>query len=113
MPHALVEFSDPKIIGSEEAAILDAVFSAMAKSDLFIHEDIKVRSHPVSMTRNGTTNYTFIHATLRIMPGRTREQKHDLSQLVLTALSALPSPAKSTTVEVIEIDRDLYAKRVL
>lgn len=113
MPHALIEFSDPAAIGVSEKDILDAVFNVMRDSGLFDIESIKARTHPASMSRCGTDDYSFIHAELRIMPGRTRAQKHDLSQAVMRALQALPAQPRSTTVEVIEIDRDHYAKRVL
>lgn len=113
MPHALIEFADPDAIGLDEKRLLDAVFEVMRDSGLFEVEAIKARTHPASMSRSGEDNYSFIHAELRIMPGRTRAQKHDLSQAVMRALQALPAQPKSTTVEVIEIDRDHYAKRVL
>ena len=113
MPHALVEFSDLATIGVEEGTILDAVFDGMQTSGLFGLEDIKVRSHPVSMTRNGSDNFSFIHVQLRIMPGRTVEQKADLSERVRANLCAMPGQARSTSVEVVDIDRAVYAKTVV
>ena len=113
MPHAIIEFSDLAEIGVEESAVLDAVFDGMQASGLFGTEDIKVRSHPASMTRNGSDNFSFIHVQLRIMPGRTVEQKADLSERVRANLCALSGQARSTSVEVVDIDRAVYAKTVV
>jgi len=113
MPHAIIEFSDLAEIGVDEAAILDAVFEGMQASGLFGTEDIKVRSQPVSMTRNGSDNFSFIHVQLRILSGRTVEQKAGLGERVRTHLCALSGQARSTSVEVVDIDRAVYAKTVV
>ena len=110
MPHAIVEFSPLSEIGISEADLLDAVFDGMQASGLFGTEDIKVRSHPTSMTRNGSDNFSFIHIQLRIMPGRTVEQKVDLSERVRANVCAMSGQARSTSVEVVDIDRAVYAK---
>ena len=110
MPHAIVEFSPLSEIGISEADLLDAVFDGMQASGLFGTEDIKVRSHPASMTRNGSDNFSFIHIQLRIMPGRTVEQKADLSERVRANVCAMSGQARSTSVEVVDIDRAVYAK---
>jgi 5-carboxymethyl-2-hydroxymuconate isomerase len=113
MPHAIIEFSDLAGIGVEGAALLDAVFDGMQASGLFGTEDIKVRAHPVSMTRNGSDNFSFIHVQLRILSGRTVEQKTGLSEQVRANICALPGQARSTSVEVVDIDRAVYAKTVV
>jgi len=113
MPHAIVEFSPLSEIGISEADLLDAVFDGMQASGLFGTEDIKVRSHPASMTRNGSDNFSFIHVQLRIMPGRTVEQKADLSERVRANVCSMPGQARSTSVEVVDIDRAVYAKTVV
>ena len=113
MPHAIVEFSPLSEIGVREADLLDAVFDGMQASGLFGTEDIKVRSHPASMTRNGSDNFSFIHIQLRIMPGRTVEQKADLSERVRANVCAMSGQARSTSVEVVDIDRAVYAKTVV
>ena len=113
MPHAIVEFSPLSEIGVSESDLLDAVFDGMQASGLFGTQDIKVRSHPASMIRNGSDNFSFIHIQLRIMPGRTVEQKADLSERVRANVCDMPGQARSTSVEVVDIDRAVYAKTVV
>lgn len=113
MPHAIIEHSDLDEIGISSPVLLQSVSGAMSESALFDLEDIKVRRHACDAMLNGTNNFSFIHVQLRIMPGRTTEQKASLSSGVLAAISALEGQARSTSVEVVDIDRSTYSKTVL
>ena len=113
MPHALIEHSDLQTLNLTSADLLEAVFSAMQASGLFSDDDIKVRRRTAEGERNGTDGFSVIHIQLRIMPGRTTEQKQALSRGVLDAVLDLPHQAGSTSVEVVDIDKSSYAKRVI
>lgn len=112
MPHAILHHSDLGTLGITPESLADAVFNGLEASELFDANDIKVRIVPVTHFRNGRNDYSFIHADVRIMPGRTREQKAAMADMVLAAVKALDTDVASVTVEVFDIDRATYAKSV-
>jgi len=112
MPHAILHHSDLGALGVTPERLADAVFDGLEASELFDANDIKVRIVPVTHFRNGRNDYSFIHADVRIMPGRTREQKAAMADMVLAAVKALDTNVASVTVEVFDIDRATYAKSV-
>lgn len=112
MPHAILHHSDPGALGATPERLADAVFTGLEASELFDPNDIKVRIVPVTCYRNGRTDYSFIHADIRIMPGRTEAQKAAMAEKVLAAVKSLGTPVASITVEVVDIDKATYAKAV-
>lgn len=112
MPHAILHHSDLAALDLTPERLADAVFSGLETSGLFDANDIKVRIVPVTHFRNGRNDYSFIHADVRIMPGRTEAQKAAMADTVLAAVKALDTPVASITVEVADIDKATYAKSV-
>ncbi len=110
MPHLIIEFSNKQAEAEQIETMLDAVHQAAAATELFEEEHIRVRAYPLDYYRSGGRFSHFIHAQLRIHRGRTEEQKRQLSGAVLAALQAQQWPAKTITVEVVDMDRDSYAK---
>ena len=110
MPHCIVEYSD----SLNAKPILTAVFDGALQSELFEPggTDIKVRAQPYQQHISGAEHRDFIHVQLRILSGRNLAQKQHLSQSVLTQLLKLDLVSCSHTVEVIDIDRVSYAKKV-
>jgi 5-carboxymethyl-2-hydroxymuconate isomerase len=112
MPHAIIEHSDLSELGMTTAVLLDSVYEGMLASTLFSTSDVKVRISPIGECRNGPDNFTFIHVTVRILSGRSREQRQNLSQGILDQLAGLGSSAGSISVEVCEMERESYSKLV-
>lgn len=110
MPHCVVEYSDRL----DAKPILAAVFDGASQSALFEPggTDIKVRAQPYQQHISGAEHRDFIHVQLRILSGRNLAQKQHLSQCVLEQLLKLDLTSCSHTVEVIDIDRTSYAKKV-
>ena len=110
MPHCIIEYSDTL----NAKPILTAVFEGAQRSDLFEPggTDIKVRAQPYQQHISGAEHHHFIHVQLRILSGRNLAQKQHLSQCVLEQLLKLDLISCSHTVEVIDIDRASYAKKV-
>lgn len=111
MPHCIVEHS-AEIDGS---TLIPLVHRGALESKLFESEgsDIKVRAIPYSNYQTGSVNIKFVHVTLKILSGRNLDQKLNLSQLVLENVEGLLSSDCSISVEVVDIDRDSYAKVVV
>lgn len=110
MPHCIIEHS----ASLDAKLLLPLVFSSVKNSQLFEPDgsDIKVRAMAYQHYLVGQSQADFIHVVLRILSGRTTEQKQHLSALVQEALAELKLAPCSITVEVVDIDRDSYAKVV-
>lgn len=111
MPHCVIEHAKDVL----PEPVLKAVFEGALASNLFAEggKDIKVRAVPVEHFVSGGEEKRFVHVALKILSGRTLEQKQTLSNEVLNQLKALPLSDISLTVEVIDIDRESYAKEVV
>lgn len=112
MPHCIIEYSQQLEPTITPADLLNAVYRGALQSELFTPDDIKVRTHPFQHHLSGETTLDFIHVSIRILSGRDEAQKKQLSHLVLQQLEALPVATISLTVEILDIDRDSYAKTV-
>ncbi|WP_019027440.1 5-carboxymethyl-2-hydroxymuconate Delta-isomerase [Colwellia piezophila] len=115
MPHCIIEHS----INIDSNTLIPLVFNASLESSLFEQDgsDIKVRVLPfvhyqTGMLSSAATQVDFIHVTLKILSGRSTEQKLMLSKLVLKSLATLALKSCSTSVEVVDIDRASYSKIV-
>jgi len=110
VPHCIVEHSES--LNSE--LILPLVFLGAMESELFEIDgsDIKVRAIVYHSYLTGLEKSDFIHVTLKILSGRTVEQKQVLSKSVLVQLQRLELKNCSLTVEVMDIERVSYSKLV-
>lgn len=113
MPHFIVEYAQSQTNDITVEKLQSAVFEGALLSDLFGIDDIKVRLIPFTHFQVGQTDKAFIHVTARILPGRTNEQKQQLSQGILQQLHTMALDNISLTVEVVDIDKSSYAKAVL
>lgn len=113
MPHCIVEYSQNLEQEVPPVDLLEAVKSACIATKLFFDEDIKLRSMPYKSFLTAGREDAFIHVTLRILAGRTIEQRKLLSQRVLESLTQFSLKDVSFTVEVSEMERETYVKKVV
>ncbi len=111
MPHCIIEYSDDL----EGKPLVEAVHQSALDSGLFssLGSDIKVRAMPYSHYKTGSIEISFVHVTLKILSGRTGEQKSSLTEKVLKQLKALNFIGCSLSVEVVDIDTASYAKSIV
>ena len=111
MPHCIIEHSST--INAEQ--LNSKVFLGALNSELFEADgrDIKVRSIAYENYQTGTEREDFIHVTVRILSGRSETDKEILSETVMTQLLSLSLSSASITVEVVDMDRNSYAKVVV
>ena len=111
MPHCIIEHSST--INPEQ--LNNKVFLGALNSELFEADgrDIKVRSIAYENYQTGTEKEDFIHVTVRILSGRSDTDKAMLSETVMTQLLSLSLSSASITVEVVDMDRNSYAKVVV
>ena len=113
MPHCVLEYSQNLEQEVPPIDLMDAVKSACIASDLFSPEDIKLRGFPCKNFIPAGLEDAFIHVTIRLLSGRTAEQKSDLSNKVLESLMAFSLKGISLSVELCDIDRDSYVKKIV
>jgi len=113
MPHCVIEYaaevSEQVSIDALMAAVHDAAFS----TGLFPEYDIKTRAMAFDQYRTGQTDDNFVHVNVHLLSGRSDEQKADLSEKVLAAIEPLLPQVASVGVEIIDMHRGSYRKRVL
>ncbi len=113
MPHIIIEFSSDIASDSQIGVMLDAVHQAAVASGLFDASHVRVRAYPAHLYRVGGSIDPFLHAQVRIHPGRSTEQKKNLSNAILEAMRECQRTAHSITVEIIEMERASYARYVV
>lgn len=113
MPHCILEYSQNLEQEVPPAELLETVKEACVASDLFSVEDIKLRSRAYKSFITGGQEDAFIHVMIRLLSGRTEEQKKQLSDLVLNALIQFSLKDVSLSVELCDMDRATYAKKVV
>jgi len=113
MPHCIVEYSSGVADQIEIDDLVAAAHQGVLSSGLFDEYDIKTRAVSYTHHRTGATRDSFVHVTVRLLSGRDDAQKADLSEKVLAAIEPLLPGVASVGVEICDIHRDSYRKRVL
>ncbi len=114
MPHLTIEYSNN--LGTALApALLHAANEALMHTGQFQEADIKSRAIGFDHFAIGTadTARAFVAAKLSILGGRTAQTKREIAQALLVALEAAiaaDGQELQTSVEILDIDRDSYAK---
>lgn len=122
MPHCVIEFSDNLLSPNPNTvpdtnhgtsvvtpdAMMKTVHQAALDSNLFDPSTIKTRAASYQHMLGSAER--FVHVTVKILSGRTTEQKAALSNLVLERLQALPFPAVELSVDVVDMQQATYSK---
>ncbi len=113
MPHCIVEYAkilEQKVSVSE---LIQRVHQGAVNSQLFQEQDIKTRALAFEHFQTGTSSKAFVHVSMKILSGRSQEQKKQATLSVLKELQKLPFESISLTVELRDMDRETYSKSVL
>ncbi|MEE9327289.1 MAG: hypothetical protein V3U71_08320 [Cocleimonas sp.] len=111
MPHCIIEYS--KDIDIAPKMLIDRVFKSTLNTKLFEEHHIKTRTLAFDYYQKGSLKEKFIHVSAKILTGRTLKQRSMLSQAILDGLVNLGLNSVTMTVEVIEMEKASYAKKVL
>lgn len=113
MPHFVIEYARELEEITEVLAVMEAVRDAAIESDVMHAEDIKVRAVPIDHYLMAGDKGLFVHTSVYLLDGRTKHQKHRLSSLVREAKAKLLPSVKSISIDVRDMDKDAYLKRLL
>ena len=117
MPHLTIEYSN-NLATVITPALLRIANHALLETGQFEETDIKSRALPFDCFAIGTSDTPrgFVAARLAILSGRSADTKREIAQALLAALEAAIKPgtlALQVSVEIVDIDRDSYAKAKL
>ena len=113
MPHCIIEYSAEIADQVDLAALMDAVHAGALASELFPEYDIKTRAIGFHHHRTGQTQDSFVHVSVHLLDGRNDEQKAQLSEGLLARIEPLLPKVVSVGVEICDMHRASYRKRVL
>jgi 5-carboxymethyl-2-hydroxymuconate isomerase len=111
MPHCIVEYSSDLVNKLSAKEMIVATFQGAINSALFEAEQIKVRTCAYDDFQVGTGDNKFIHVSAKILSGRTLIQRQLLAQQILQSFAQYQLSNISITVDVIEMEREPYAKQ--
>ncbi|WP_299875956.1 5-carboxymethyl-2-hydroxymuconate Delta-isomerase [uncultured Cocleimonas sp.] len=113
MPHCIIEHSEDVLSSVNQQQLIDTVLTGAKKSALFELDHIKLRTQSYEYYQKGDVKQAgFIHVTLRILEGRTEEQRQELSEKVLSEFDGLSLKRVTITVEIVEMETASYSKKV-
>ena len=117
MPHLTIEFSS-NLSAAITPALLCAVNRALLGTGQFEEADIKSRALPFGCFAVGTKDSPrgFVAARLAMLSGRSAEVKRDTANALLAVLEAVITAGElelQISVEILDIDRDSYAKTLI
>ena len=113
MPHCIIDYSRDISGQIDIEQLLEAVHDGAMDSALFPEYDIKTRALGYQHHRTGQTRDSFVHVAIHLLSGRSDAQKSRLSECVLARIEPLLPHVASVSVEIYDIHRESYRKRVL
>ena len=112
MPHCIIEYAKPLEDRLDPTKLVQTVYEGAYSSGLFEGPDIKTRAIAYGEYLTGTDKAAFIHVTVKILKGRTDEQKQRLSSTVIKSLISLQLSDISITVDIVDMESKSYAKHL-
>jgi 5-carboxymethyl-2-hydroxymuconate isomerase len=113
MPHCIVEASKSIVEYVKIDEVTKTVFQAAQDSELFNPTDIRARAQLFDGHIAGSNSAHFIHVTIKLLAGRTAEQKTHLANLVLENISALGLKDIALSVEVADLFLESYVRKLV
>ncbi len=113
VPHCVIEYSKTLDSKVKPGELVDVVHRGVLESGLFEASHIRIRATFYDNHVIGYPVKDFIHVTLKILAGRNQQQKIGLSSLVLCKLEDIDLTSISLTVEVIDIERETYSRKII
>lgn len=112
MPHCIVEYSAKITETLPVEQLMHAVYKGANQSELFTASDIKVRATAFDDFYLPGAEQAFVHVNLKILSGRDLVQRKSLSESVSNQLERLGIENAAITVEVTNIEKESYAKKL-
>ncbi|MBS9781821.1 MAG: 5-carboxymethyl-2-hydroxymuconate Delta-isomerase [Gammaproteobacteria bacterium] len=105
MPHVIIEYADALESQVSRENLLNTVHQTVEQSGLFNAIDIRTRTQSFDTFRLGVAQRNFLHITIKLLAGRTDEQKLMLTQSVLQAVQSLSLTDVLVSCECLDIHK--------
>jgi len=114
MPHIIIECSQNIVSELEAVDVCKLTYDMLVDANLFSPNDIKSRIHSVSNFYVGPKGKagSFVHVVIQILEGRDLVIRQELAKSMFNKLNQLFSHADSVTVDLEELSKDTYQKRM-
>jgi 5-carboxymethyl-2-hydroxymuconate isomerase len=112
MPHCIVTYTRDVEKDIDIKSLLDVAFDAVESAGLFERASIKARAMRYDIFKSGQSRDDYIHIDLKILSGRTGEQKKALSDHLMNCISPHIGRTKSLTIDIIDMDKVSYGKLI-
>lgn len=114
MPHLILEHSVEIASDCDLSAVVQDLFNVALESGVFgAGKDIKTRTLACENVVMGARPQTFAHLTLRLVAGRPVDVRAKLAKDLLAVLERHMPNVGSLSVIPVELDPEVYVKRVL
>ncbi len=113
MPHVIIEYADILEAQVTRKNLVNTIHQTVEKSGLFSPADIRSRTQSFDRFRLGVTQHSFLHITIRLLSGRTDEQKLELTQSIIQAVQSLSLTDVQISCECVEIHNASYQQMLL
>ena len=113
MPHFVIEYSRDLEKSYDIPKVMQIAYDTGVASGEVQAADIKVRAQPYDYFRILNPSDSFLHVTVFLLDGRTDEQKEHISLLLLQNLVEYLQAVTSVSVDIRDMNRVAYKKRVL
>ncbi len=113
MPHVIIEYADILEAQVTRKDLINAIHQSVESSGLFNSDDIRSRTQSFDKFRLGTAQHSFLHITIKLLAGRTDEQKLKLTQSVLQAVQSLSLSDVLVSCECVDIHKESYQQMIL
>ncbi len=113
MPHLILEYTNPPAGGLSDQELMHTLHTAALETGLFDEPTIKVRLRRYENALVGGQSGDFAHVTIYLIDGRDKPTKKRLAIAVHDAMrSGFPDNA-SVSVDVRDLDGEIYTKSQL
>ncbi|MDF0533712.1 5-carboxymethyl-2-hydroxymuconate Delta-isomerase [Shewanella yunxiaonensis] len=114
MPHIVIEYAAPLREQLDVNTLVHAAHQGAIATGLFNPKAVKSRAYACEdfvLGESDASTGSFIHIRVSIMPGRTDEQKQQLTQSIGQGLSAFVGAVGCVSIEVAELHQPSYFKQ--
>lgn len=112
MPHFIIEHGNALHGENDHKDAMEIAFQCGEACGFIDPLDIKVRLQPYTAFFAGDGRSSFIHITVRLLSGRTAEHKENLAIAMRDAFDARFGQVQSISIEICDMDRASYKKRL-
>jgi len=113
MPHCIIEYSNELYDHIDIKNLMHSLNETIYSSGLFDLNAIKIRAKGYEDFALPSECDYFVHIQLRILEGRTKEQKEKLAESVQKcAEGSMPKLQICLTTEICDMDKNCYKKAI-